>query len=206
MNVRLKRVVFVGAGLLAVAVVGFAVAQFAGAQDGEVTTGPPLGLSNRDVLSVCVEGGGGASVGDAEVRAVSDALGSGLDAVGETRPEFTDYKVSRGCPPSVVLAGTPLPPEDRPIFSLWAAVDFREASEASRHRAFVYFVSPAAYAEYFGSDAYFLTTAEYVCHGDFCGPVTGAVHVPEGTDVPTLRESLLDRLNLLPRTPEPGLE
>ena len=68
----------------------------------------------------------------------------------------------------------------------------------SDYTLFVYFVSEDAYVQSFGTRPYFSSTAEIFCVGDVCPGVTTALYVPTSIGADTLRQALVDNLNLGP--------
>ena len=68
----------------------------------------------------------------------------------------------------------------------------------SRHRVFIYFLSPEAYASSFGSEPCGLADEEVFCRRDLCWGVTIGLYVSTSISSDLLGQGLLKTLGLLP--------
>jgi hypothetical protein len=71
----------------------------------EPTLGGVLLVSNRSQLSICVDGGAGLGVSESDVDRVRGALTDALAEADSVPTEYSDWRVSQGCPPPVALIG-----------------------------------------------------------------------------------------------------
>lgn len=207
-----KRLLPFGLTLGIVALTAVLIACFAGPQEGNAPVEPRqqagtalpsvqevpnlLETSNRTELSLCVDGAGGFTPAQAQVQLVRQALDGAVAVVPSLPTEYGQRAVSAGCPPPTAMIGRPVP-EDEPWTGV-VRVGAGAPRDPSLHRLFVYFVSPDAYALHFGAKPYFRTIAEEMCQVDECWGVTGALYVSPSITADTLREALIDNLNLRP--------
>ena len=201
-----KRKRIVAAAVLAAAVgVGgyFAVqlvtAEVDGGPDGNLLgVGNPLISDTRTGLSLCVDGAGGFNATGEDTEEVREALEQGLTAEVSLPAEYAEREVVQGCPPSTEDLGTNLGT------SLgMGAPSYAPGETPSKHRLFVYFITPELFEATWPGKPYGRGPAEFACAGDECEPVTDAVYVPSSVSRGDLRDGLLDALLLLPREPNP---
>lgn len=163
-----------------------------------------LSTSHRSNLSVCVDGAGGATIGNDAILAVQQALEQGLESVSTVYSDalmhLENSTVSAGCPPpTAALTSEELASAIRKHGDLHGEPAFLWSPDApSEHRVFVYFVPSDVYASVFGTKPYAEGAAEFFCEALTCAEVTTAIYVSESVVVSTLADGLLDAIGYLP--------
>lgn len=158
----------------------------------------PLLVDERTRLSICFDGVGGARASVAErafvERVVDDAI---EDATLPVPASYEGWKLVRGCPaPNVNVNVT----RDKDQPGDWG----RNVDAASEHRVFVYFLPNDEYASAFGSEPYYKSVEEVLCHGDVCEEVTRGLYLPSRADAEAAQEAMSRLLHLVPPPTPPA--
>lgn len=205
MNVqhRIAGAAFVAILIAVLAAAGYWVTQLVDAQQtAPELTASPLLITNRDRLSLCVDGADGFTASSEDVDSVRTALDAGLGKQLQIPNEYTKRVVTAGCPPPSARLGTP---ED--YIGLNATRYYPGDGSPSEHLLFIYFVSRDVYTASFGTQPYAYVPEEFICEGDVCWVVTYGLYFPESVTPDVLEATLVDRLVLpRPNNPEPVLD
>ncbi len=189
-------VLAVTTGVLGLIIVLFARA---GAPEPTVEAVPPLLVPSRDRLSICVDSGGAASVGEQERHTVEGLVQDALAEAPSPPPEFSNPTVTLGCPPSVILGDIALDDTERAV-----GTDFLLPSEQpSPHRVHVYFVTSTELElvidrTHIVRPGYSLGSEEAACVPDTCEELTSGVYFEVAADPTRLGEALGVALRLRP--------
>ncbi len=152
-----------------------------------------LATTNRDRLSICVDGAAGNEVRDADVDKVAASLQAAASELGDyawAKGLLEQAQVVRGCPIPTVPLGSLL------RYDQGASSYAVRTANPSAHRVFVYLVSERTYAATFRKEPFVTAAAEMFGQGDNIAEVTTAVYAKRNIGGADLRAALLRSLGL----------
>lgn len=159
-----------------------------------------LYLAGRDEFRICIDSAGQAVLQGGEEQFVQHAMAGAFARLADVPTDYQDPRYDVGCPAPRVLGNGRIGYLERNTLRARSQIigDPLGPTDASPYRVFVYFTDSDTYAESFGSEPYASTAEEFLCEGDFCGPITRAVYVPAGSvQQGVLANGLLETLYLL---------